>query len=69
MKVQDSLLEKINKILRIFIFLVLSMVELLQHQRDESTEKHGQCNHGRKTGTLRKGTLALQKREHWYLKC
>ena len=51
MKVQDSLFKNnIGEILRISFSLVLSMFELLQHQRHESTEKHGQINHGRNTG-------------------
>ena len=54
MKVQDSLLKKINKVFRISIFLVLSMFELLQHQRDEITEKHGQRNHERKISTKKR---------------
>ena len=32
---------------------------LLQHKRDESTEKHRQRNHGRKIGTNNR-TLVLQ---------
>ena len=56
MKVQDSLLKKINKILRISIFLVLSMSDFLQHQRHESTEKRGQINHWRKIGTQKRNT-------------
>ena len=35
------------------------MFNLLQDQRDESTEKLGQRNHGRKIGT-KKRTLILQ---------
>ena len=35
------------------------MFELLQHQRDESTEKHGQRSHAKKIGT-KKRTLGLQ---------
>ena len=59
MKAQDRLLKKINEIFRISCSLVLSMFELLQHQRDESTEKHGQRNYETKIGT-KKTTLALQ---------
>ena len=39
--------------------LVLNIFELLQHERDESTEKHRQRNHGREIGT-KKRTLVLQ---------
>ena len=39
-KVQDRLLKKINNILRICFSLVLSLFELLLHQRDKSTVKH-----------------------------
>ena len=35
---------------------MLSMSELLQHQRDESTEKHGQRNHGRRNSHEEKNT-------------
>ena len=45
--------------MRTFFSLVLNIFKLLQYQRDESTEKHGQRNHGKKIGT-KKGTLALQ---------
>ena len=38
------------------MFLVLSMFELLQHQRDESTEKHGQRKHVKKIGTKKRNT-------------
>lgn len=39
--------------------LVLNIFELLQHERDESTEKYGQRNHGREIDT-KKRTLVLQ---------
>lgn len=46
---------------------MLSMFELLQHQRDEFTEKHGQKNHvrnidtkNRSTGITKERTLVLQ---------
>ena len=48
-----------NEILRISFSLILSMFELLQHQRDESTVKHGQKNHETKIGT-KKRTVVLQ---------
>ena len=48
-----------NEILRISFSLILSMFELLQHQRDESTVKHGQRNHETKIGT-KKRTVVLQ---------
>ena len=35
------------------------MLALLQHQRDENTEKHGQRNHRREIGT-KKRTIVLQ---------
>ena len=59
MKAQDRFFKKINEILRISFPLVLSMCELLQHQREESTEKHGQRNDETKIGT-KKTTLTLQ---------
>ena len=65
--IQDGFLKKISEILRITIFLVLSMFELLQHQRDEFTEKHVQKNHvrnidtkNRSTGITKERTLVLQ---------
>ena len=51
--------EKINEILRISFYLVLGKFELLQDQRDETTEKHGQENHGGEISTKKK-TLVLQ---------
>ena len=45
--------------LRILFSLVISMFELLQHQRDKSTIKHGQRTYKTKIGT-KKTTLALQ---------
>ena len=48
-----------NEILRISFSLILSMFELLQYQRDESTVKHGQRNHETKIGT-KKRTVVLQ---------
>ena len=38
------------------------MLELLQHQRDESTEKHEERNHGRNLGTNKRNTGFTKER-------
>ena len=38
------------------------MFELLQYERSESTEKHGQRNHGRKIGTNERNTSITKER-------
>ena len=38
------------------------MFELLQGQRDESTDKQGQRNHGRKIGTKKRNTGITKER-------
>ena len=38
------------------------MFKLLQHQRDESTEKHGGRNHERKIGTKKRNTGITKER-------
>ena len=38
------------------------MFELSQHQRNESTEKHGQRNPGRKTDTKKRNTGITKER-------
>ena len=62
MKVQDSLLKKVDEILRISIFLVLSMFELWQHLRDESAEKLGQSNHEWKIGSKKRNACITKER-------
>ena len=58
-KLKTAFSKQINEMLRILFSLVISMFELLQHQRDKSTIKHGQRTYKTKIGT-KKTTLALQ---------
>ena len=59
---KDNLLKKNKQNFENIYFLVLSMLELLQHQRDESTEKHEERNHGRNLGTNKRNTGFTKER-------
>ena len=40
------------------------MLEVLQHQRDETTEKHGQRNYGSNIGTKKRNTSITKLAKH-----